>query len=181
MALQLQGTLKTEWGNTETAYIRIEFYKVQPWFGQVEYNPLIFLHAEDASISRKEYYQDDLAPMYAIPLRDMHYESGSITGSFELPEILTFPLTGSAVERTINHYTESITSASVDVVDFDEDGNEITVTEWTYTTESIMYSQSIVEHNPISLDSLSSIYQDCYTHLKSTLATQIPSGSILDV
>ena len=44
MALQIQGKLKTEWGDTETAYVRIEFYKVQPWTGTVEYNPLIFVH-----------------------------------------------------------------------------------------------------------------------------------------
>lgn len=181
MALQIQGKLKTEWGDTETAYVRIEFYKVQPWTGTVEYNPLIFLHAEDANKSRIRYYQSGLPPVYAIPMRDMEYESGSITGSFELPEVIRYPLTGALETRTIDHWTQSLVSSSYDVVDFDENGEEVTTTHWTYASESVIYSQSIVEENPITLDSLSNIYQDCYTHLREVLAAQIPSSSILDV
>ena len=60
MAIQLKGTLKSDWGNTETAYIRIEFYKVKPWLGEVEYNPVVFLTSSDALRSKKYYYQDEL-------------------------------------------------------------------------------------------------------------------------
>lgn len=181
MALQIQGKLKTGWGDTETAYVRIEFYKVQPWAGKVEYNPLIFLHAEDAAKSRKQYYQQDHAPIYAIPLINLEYESGSITGSFELPEVINFPLTGSSVTRSIEHWTQSLVSSSHEVVDFDDEGNEVTTTQWTYASESVMYSQSIVDENPIVLDDLTNIYANCYDHLRGVLATQIPSSSILDV
>lgn len=183
MAIQIEGILKTEWGDTPSAYIRIEFYKVKPWVGEVEYNPLLFWTSSDSPLARKEFYQaENPQTVYCIPWRNLEYESGSVTGSIDLPDVISFPLTSSeTVEQTINHYTESITSSSRDVIDFDEDGNEVVTTEWTYVTESVVYSQSLANWNRINLDNLTDIYDQCYVHLKQQLSQTIPSSSILDV
>ena len=182
MALQIEGTLKTTWGNTENAYVRIEFYKVQPWAGRVEYNPAIYLNTSDAVKSRKVIYQDELPNIYSIPLYDIEYESGSLTGSFELDEVIFFPLTSSEVTESVEeHWTQSMVSESQEIVDFDENGNEFVETRWVSSSQWVHYSSSIQRGNEINLDNLSNIYSDCYTHLKAKLADYIPSSSILDV
>ena len=182
MAIQIEGTLKTEWGNTDNAYVRIEFYKVKPWEGHVEYNPVIYLTSSDAVRSRKMFYQDEFAQPYSIPLRDMEYESGSITGSVELAEFIQFPLTSSATSSyTLEHWGEVWTSSSQEFVDFDEDGNEVVETRWVSSSEWTHLSSSTVTGNPIQLDSISDIYSDCYVHLKRKLSDYIPSSSLLDV
>lgn len=182
MAIQIEGTLKTEWGNTDNAYVRIEFYKVKPWEGHVEYNPVIYLTSSDAVKSRKTLYQDEFAQPYSIPLRDMEYESGSITGSVELAEFIQFPLTSSTTASyTKEHWTQSMVSESTDIVDFDEDGNEFVTTTWVSSSQWVQYSSSIQTGNPIQLDSISNIYSDCYVNLKTKLAEYIPSSSLLDV
>ena len=182
MAIQLNGTLKTEWGNTNSAYIRIEFYKVKPWMGEVEYNPILFLTSSDAIKAKKHWYQDPLPTAVPIvPLRDMEYESGSITGSFTLPELISFPVTASTERVNQEHWEEVWTSSSQVYVDFDENGDEVEVTGWVSSSQWTKVSESLQDYNRIDLDQLTDIYDQCYTHLKSVIAENIPSSSILDV
>ena len=182
MAVQIKGTLKTEWGDTDTGYIRIEFYKVKPWLGEVEYNPMLFLTSSDAINSKKYWYQDPLpVGVPSVPLRDMEYESGSITGSFVLPELISFPVTASTERVNQEHWEEVWTSSSQVYVDFDENGDEVEVTGWVSSSQWTKVSESLQDYNRIDLDQLTDIYDQCYTHLKTVIAENIPSSSILDV
>jgi len=181
MAIQLKGTLKSDWGNTETAYIRIEFYKVKPWLGEVEYNPVVFLTSSDALRSKKYYYQDELVNVACVPMYNLEYESGSITGSLNLSELISFPLTGSTEQVAREHWEEVFTSSSQTYIDFDDNGNEVEETRWVSSSEWTYISESILDVNRIQMDNLTNIYQQCYTHLKGELQNLIPSSSLLDV
>ena len=182
MAVQIKGTLKTEWGDTDTGYIRIEFYKVKPWLGEVEYNPMLFLTSSDAIKAKKYWYQDPLPiGIPAVPLRDMEYESGSITGSFSLPELISFPVTASTERVNQEHWGQVWVSSSQVYVDFDDNGDEVEVTGWVSSSEWTKVSESLQNYNRVDLDQLSDIYDQCYTHLKTVIAENISSSSILDV
>jgi|TARA_R110000796_G_scaffold196217_1_gene312710 hypothetical protein len=181
MAVQIQGTLNTVKGPTTSSYFRIEHFKVKPWVGEVEYNPMLFNSAEDAGMSRIQFYGDELPNILLTPLLELSLVSGSENLEFELPELITFPLTGALEDVTINHYTQSLTSQSVEVTDYDEDGNETVTTETQYWHDQVIYSQSIEEKNPIDLAGLGDIYNKCYTHFKSIIAENLPSANILDI
>ena len=204
MALHLDGKLHGSFGMTTESYVRIEFYKVQPWNGTVEYNPAVYYNWGHADASRKTYFEDPIANN--IPLRTLSgsvsqsiagtgsdgsdiidtfhsihpaisFESGSFTGSLFIKDIYSFPLTESAALVTCSNWIEVETSESIDYVDFDEDGNEIVTTTWV--SSSIWEnSESIELRSAINLDNLSNIYQDCYTHLASQISLQIPSSSV---
>lgn len=181
MAIHLEGTFNSVDGPTEDSYIRIEFFKVKPWAGSAEYNPFVFLSSEDAADSRIKYFQDTFPNQKLVYLRSMSLDYSGSNYPIHLEDFYEVPLTGSAEEVIINHYVETLTSESFDVVDFDIDGNEIITQEWTYSSQSILYSSSIEYKNPIVLDNLNNIYNFCYDHLKGVLASQIPSSSIKDI
>ena len=182
MAIHLNGTLSTQQGYTESLYIRIEYIKIKPWVGTIEYNPIVFLSQEDAADSKKSYYQDSLpTEVKLVHSGDMSLEYSSSAYGFDLYSLIQVPLTGSTEPVTINFYTESIISESFDVVDFDENGNEIVAQEWRYTSQSVIYSSSIEYKNPIDMTAAEDPYTFCYNHLKGVLAQSVPSSSIKDI
>lgn len=182
MAIRLEGTLNTVAGATTGSYIRIEYVKYMPWVGSIEYTPMCFKNELEADMSRIRYFGDELpSATYPIPHMSMSLESGSFTGDLELEYTMTFPTTGALQDVNVNHYGTSIHSASVDVTDYDDDGNEIVTQETMVWEELGIISQSIEQKNPIDLSRTGSLLSQCYDHLKSTLAEQIPSSSILDV
>jgi len=181
MAIQIQGTVKTAYGNTETAYIRIEFYKVKPWLGEVEYNPILFLSSSDAIKSKKYYYQDDLMNVALCPTTDLEYESGSITGSLIINDLISFPLTGSTESVMRENWAEVFTSSSQTFIDFDENGEEIEETRMLTSSYWTKVSESLQDVNRIQMDNLTDVYAQCYTHLRGELEHIVPSASLLDV
>ena len=142
---------------------------------------MLFNSAEDAGMSRIQYYGDELPNILVTPLMELSFVSGSENIDFDIPDLITFPLTGALQDVTVNHYTQSLTSQSVEVTDYDEDGNEITTMENQYWQDQVIYSQSIQEKHPIDLSGLGDIYERCYTHFKSVLAENIPAVNILDI
>jgi len=181
MAIQLKGTLNTVAGPTSESYLRIEFVKFKPWMGEIEYNPILFRNPQEAEMSRIQYYEDDTPfGTYIVPFLSMSLESGSYSGSLQLDDLITLPLTGALQDITINHYTQSVVTKSVEVTDFDEDGNEVTTTETIKWRAQTVYSQSIEQKHPIELDRSGSLLEQCYSHYKGILAEQIPAENILD-
>ena len=182
MAISLKGTLNTVAGPTSESYLRIEFVKFMPWVGKIEYNPILFKNAGEAAMSRIRYYEDEPpTSTFVVPPISMSLQSGSFSGSVEFEDLQHIPLTGALQEITINHYTQSIVTQSVEVTDFDDDGNEITTTEIVNWPVQVVYSQSIEEKHPIDLSRSGSILEQCYTHFKDILAEQVPAENILDV
>lgn len=181
MAIHLEGTLNTVDGPTQNAYIRIEFYKVKPWVGTAEYNPFVFLSSQDARDSRIEYFQDTPPYQRLVYQASMSLDYSGSSYPFNLENFYEIPLTGSIQEVTTEHYRDTLTSQSYDIVDFDIEGNEIITQEWVYTSQSVHYSSSIEYKNPITLDSLDNIYTYCYQHLKTIIASQLPSSSITNI
>ena len=112
---------------------------------------------------------------------NLEYESGSITGSLNLSELISFPLTGSTEQVAREHWEEVFTSSSQTYIDFDDNGNEVEETRWVSSSEWTYISESILDVNRIQMDNLTNIYQQCYTHLKGELQNLIPSSSLLDV
>ena len=182
MAIRLKGTLDTVAGATTGSYIRIEYVKYMPWQGTVEYNPICFKNELEANMSRIRYFGDELpSATYPVPNISMSLSSGSFTTDVNIENIITFPLTGSLQDVNIDHYGTATMSASIEVSDFDEDGNEVTTEEEIYWQEYSIVSQSIEQKHPIELSRTGSILSQCYQHLKSTLAEQIPAENIQDV
>ena len=182
MAISLKGTLNTVAGPTSESYFRIDFVKFMPWVGKIEYNPMLFKNKEEAQMSRIQYYEDTPpSSTFVVPFMSMSLHSGSFSGSLELTSLEYIPLTGSLQDVTINHYTQSTVTQSVEVTDFDDDGNEVTTTETVYWPIQEVYSQSIEEKHPIDLSRSGSILSQCYEHYKGILAEQVPVESILDV
>jgi len=182
MAITLDGTLNTYAGATTGSYIRIDFVKVMPWIGQIEYNPMIFKNTLEADMSRIKYYGDELpTSTFPIPTISMSFESGSFSEDFELADLQTFPITGALTEVVVDHYGTALMSSSIEVTDFDDDGNEVTTSEILKWTEYSIVSQSTENKYPIDLSKTSSIIEQCYVHLRGVIAEQIPSQSILDI
>lgn len=182
MAIRLQGQLSTVSGETTGSYLRIEYVKFMPWVGEVEYNPMLFRNEVESGWSRRQFYEDPLpTSSLLVPLISMSLNYENNDYDVEIDEIIKFPITGALEEVTVDHYAETLHSASVIVTDFDENGNEVTSSDFTYWNQYSIYSQSIQEKTPIELGRTGSILEQCYTHLKGYLAEQVPSGSILDV
>jgi hypothetical protein len=182
MAIRLKGTLDTVAGATTGSYIRIEYVKYMPWIGAVEYNPICFKNELEADMSRIRYFGDELpSATYPIPNVSMSLSSGSFTADVNIENIITLPLTSSLQDVNISHYGTAIMSASIEVSDFDENGDEIITEEVIQWQEHSIISQSVEEKYPIDLSRTGSILSQCYQHLKDTLAEQIPAENILDV
>jgi hypothetical protein len=181
MAIHLRGTFNTPNGSSDNSYIRIEYIKVKPPYGTIEFNTFAFLSEEKATDGRKDYYQDKHPNLDLVRLVSMSLDFSGSTYPVSIPQVISVPLTGSVEEVTTNFYTSSITSQSHEVVDFDSDGNEITTTEWTYTTSSVVYSSSVAYKNPINMAPAEDPYTYCYTHLKKVLGKTLPSSSIKDI
>lgn len=182
MAIRLEGILNTVAGATTGSYIRIEYVKYMPWVGTIEYTPMCFKNELEADMSRIRYFGDELpAATFPIPHMSMSLESGSFTGDLDIEYTMTLPLTGALQDVNIKHYGTTINSSSVDVTDFDEDGNEVTTQEIMTWEEFGIVSESIEQKHPIDLSRSGSLLSQCYTHLKETLAEQIPAENILDV
>ena len=182
MAIRLEGILNTVAGATTGSYIRIEYVKYMPWVGTIEYTPMCFKNELEADMSRIRYFGDELpAATFPIPHMSMSLESGSFTGDLEIEYTMTLPLTGALQDVNIKHYGTAINSASVDVTDFDDDGNEVTTQQIMTWEEFGIVSESIEQKHPIDLSRSGSLLSQCYAHLKETLAEQIPAESILDV
>ena len=182
MAIRLKGILNTVAGATSESYLRIEFVKLMPWVGVVEYNPVLFRSQEEADAARIQYYGDELPQGFVVvPPIDLTLQSGSLDVSVSWDDLVSYPITGALQDVTINHYTESIVTQSIEATDFDEDGNEVTTTREVYWPEQTVYSQSIEQKNPIDLSRTTNIMEDCYEHFKGILATQIPAENILDL
>jgi len=182
MAITLDGTLSTLAGATTSSYIRIEYIKYMPYAGLVEYNPMLFKNETEADISRIRYFGDDLpTSMLPIPHTSMSFEPGSFSSDFELNDIMVLPLSGALQNVSVDHYGIALQSASIEVTDFDDDGNEIVTQEIMKWQEFSVISQSIEERHPLDLSRSGSILSQCYEHLKNSIAEQIPSGSILEI
>lgn len=163
-----------------SSYVRIEYFKIHPYKGEVEYNPIIWKSQEGATGSRITYYTEPIdINGDMLYLQNLVYVSGSYSSSFEIPDLCVIPLTQSGF-ITQSHYTESITSESVDRISFDGDGNEIIETQWYYGTSSILYSQSLQAVDLINLDNVNNLYSFCYNDLKSRLQEAIPSSNVID-
>lgn len=182
MAIQLKGTLNTVAGPTSESYLRIEFVKFMPWLGKIEYNPVLFKNAAEADMSRIQYFEDTPpSSTFIVPFLSMSLDSGSFSGPLELQDLQHIPLTGALQEVTINHYTQSVVTQSVEVTDFDDDGNEVTTVETVKWPVQVVYSQSIEEKHPLDFSRTGSILEQCYEHFKGVLAEQIPAENILDI
>jgi len=182
MAIRLDGILNTVAGATTSSYIRIEYIKYMPYAGLVEYNPILFKNDLEAEISRIRYFGDELpSSMLPVPHISMSFESGSFESDFELQDIYTLPLSGALQEITVDHYGTALLSASIEVTDFDDDGNEVVKQEMVKWQDFSIVSQSTEQKHPLDLARSGSILAQCYQHLSSTLAEQVPSGSIIEI
>ena len=70
---------------------------------------------------------------------------------------------------------------SVEITDFDEDGNEVVTNDFTYWNEYGIASQSLETRNPIELSRTGSLLEQCYDHFKGILKEQVPVENILDI
>tara|TARA_R100001509_G_scaffold127263_1_gene80658 strand:+ start:419 stop:985 length:567 start_codon:yes stop_codon:yes gene_type:complete len=188
MAIQLKGTLNTVFGATSESYLRIEYVKFKPWEGTIEYNPILYKTPLDAEMSRIQFY-GDIPPerTFPCPFISMSFvsgsaeESGSIDTEITFDDIIQIPLSGALQEVTVNHYSNIVHSMSVEVTDFDEDGNEIITEDLMYWNEYGIGSQSLETRNPVDLSRTGSLLEQCYDHFKVILAEQIPAENILDI
>lgn len=181
MALSLAGSLETLAGTTTGSYIRIEFVKIKPWEGVIEYNPMLYRNKLDAEMSKIRYYGDTLpVSTFPIPLISMSLNTNDKNQRIYFTDLMYLELTGSLQEMTINHYSQSLLSESIQVLNFDEDGEEAISEDFRYWEELTVYSQSIEEHNPIDLSKANNAMEECYIHLRGVLETQISSSNIID-
>ena len=126
MAIRLKGTLNTVAGATSESYLRVEFVKLMPWLGKVEYNPILFKNELEAGMSKVRYYGDPPpTSSLPVPIMSMSLESGSLDTEVSWDDIQEFPVTGALQEVTVNHYSTTVKSASIEVTDFEENGNEV--------------------------------------------------------
>tara|TARA_R100001509_G_C4792753_1_gene190346 strand:+ start:199 stop:765 length:567 start_codon:yes stop_codon:yes gene_type:complete len=188
MAIQLKGTLNTVFGATSESYLRIEFVKYKPFEGSIEYNPVLYKNPLDAKMSRIQFYGDTLpASTFPCPFVSMSYVSGSSEESegtdieLKIDNCIEIPLSGALQEVTINHYSNVIHSMSVEVTDFDDNGEEIITEEQILWNEYGIGSQSLEMRNPVDLSRTGSLLEQCYDHFKVVLAEQIPAENILDI
>lgn len=181
MALSLVGSLETVTGSTTGSYIRVEYVKIKPWEGIIEYNPMLYRSKLDAEMSKIRYYGDTLpVSTFPIPLISMSLENNNKDQRIYFSDLMYLELTGSLQEMTINHYSQSLLSESIQVLNFNEDGEEVISEDFRYWEELTVYSQSVEEHNPIDLSKADNALEECYKHLRGVLETQIPSSNIID-
>ena len=182
MAIRLKGTLSTLTGATEESYIRIEYAQYRPFDGTIAYNPILYKNTLSADMSKIQYYGQELPQeKFLSPSVSMSLESGSLEADVAFDDIIILPLSGAAQEITINHYANTLHSMSVEITDFDEDGNEVITNDFTYWNEYGIASQSLETRNPIDLSRTGSLLEQCYDHFKGILTEQIPAENILDI
>lgn len=181
MALSLVGSLDTVAGSTTGSYIRVEFVKIKPWVGIIEYNPILYRNELDAEMSKIRFYGDTLPQStFPIPLISMSLNYGNVEQSIIFDDLMYIEMTGSLQQVEINHYTQSLLSESIQVVSFNDNGEEEYSEELKYWEELKIYSQSLEEVNPIDLTIADNAIEKCYKHLRGVLELQIPSSNILD-
>lgn len=177
MALNITGSITDGLGNThENFYTRIDFYRVEKSLGHLCCNVGTYTSQESASVMfptyQEDYAQSDASGFISGPLTN-----GSFTWT---PSQLRFNLTSSEVVEVIT-YSSSYDDHIVDYIDYDDDGNEITV-QRTESLEVLHSSSQDVSKSRIDLDQITgSVYEYAYNEVKNYYINIFGAANVQDV
>ena len=177
MALNITGSITDGLGNThENFYTRIDFYRVEKSLGHLCCNVGTYTSQESASVMfptyQEDYAQSDASGFIPGPLTN-----GSFTWT---PSHLRFNLTSSEVVEVIT-YSSSYDDHIVDYIDYDDDGNEITV-QRTESLEVLHSSSQDVSKSRIDLDQITgSVYEYAYNEVKNYYINIFGAANVQDI
>jgi len=177
MALNITGSITDRLGNThENFYTRIDFYHVEKSLGHLCCNVGTYTSQEAASVMfptyQEDYVESDSSGFIPGPLTN-----GSFTWT---PSHLRFNLTSSEVVEVIT-YSSSYDNQLVDYLDYDDDGNEITV-QRTESLETLHSSSQEVTKSRIDLNQITgSVYEYAYNEVKNYYISIFGEANVQDI
>ena len=177
MGFIVTGSVNDGQDNThDNFYVRIDHYQIQKSMGNICTTLGHYTSKEGASKAFPEYQEDfikcDASAYISAPWTTGSYKWGGIP--------IEFPLTQSVI-ATETSYSSSFEDRTVDYIDYDDDGNEITA-QRVESVEVIHTSSIEVTKSLIDLDQITgSVYEHAYARVKDYYINIYGNSNIQDL
>ncbi len=159
----------------DSFYVRIENYVIHKTTGDLFANTAHYISKESSSAHPT--YKEDFVGMDASGMLSNQFTHNDTVYNFSYPH--EFPLTES-VQITETSYSSSFEDQSVEYIDFDDDGNEITATR-IEAIETIHTSSEEVTKSRIDINVITgSAYQYAYKVVKDKYKDIFGASNIND-
>lgn len=164
MALKIIGPITSSQGELDSAYLRIENYRVDKASGYLELTLAMYPTGEHAANGTKAYLEDTIINGSKVMSPEIYYKNKKI----EYPTFMQFPLAVSVIVD-VPIYEERI--VQIKYKDFDDDGKVIEKTKDAY--QPVVVDTKKVTKSKIDIGVIldNNMFEHAYAMVKGKLAS----------